>query len=62
MPIKDNDVLKLKVKRGIDIAGGIVGLLLSAPILAAAAIAIKLDDGGTVFFRQWRSGGAGACS
>jgi exopolysaccharide biosynthesis polyprenyl glycosylphosphotransferase len=51
-----HDFMALKVKRAIDIVGSIVGLILSAPILLAAAIAIKLDDGGTVFFRQWRCG------
>lgn len=51
-----HDEVKLGLKRGCDILGGLVGALVSAPILAIAAIAIKFDDGGTVFFRQWRCG------
>ena len=33
-----------------------VGLALSSPVLAAAALAIKLDDGGPVLYRQRRVG------
>jgi exopolysaccharide biosynthesis polyprenyl glycosylphosphotransferase len=45
-----------RVKRASDIALSIVGLTLAAPLIAAAAIAIKLEDGGSVFFRQRRIG------
>ena len=44
------------VKRGFDIVAAIVGLLVFAPMLAMAAIAIKLDSSGPVFFRQRRHG------
>jgi exopolysaccharide biosynthesis polyprenyl glycosylphosphotransferase len=43
-------------KRTFDIAGASLGLLLTAPILLAAAIAIKLDSPGPVLFRQTRVG------
>jgi lipopolysaccharide/colanic/teichoic acid biosynthesis glycosyltransferase len=33
-----------------------LGLLLSAPLWAIASLAIKLEDGGPVFFRQERWG------
>ena len=46
----------LAVKRLIDIVGASAGLLLTAPVLIAAGIAIKLDSKGPVFFRQMRSG------
>jgi len=45
-----------RIKRAIDIAGGAVGVVLAAPILALAALAIKLEDGGPVLFRQTRLG------
>jgi lipopolysaccharide/colanic/teichoic acid biosynthesis glycosyltransferase len=43
-------------KRAFDIAFAAAGLVLSAPIWLAAAIAVKLQDGGPIFFRQDRSG------
>lgn len=45
-----------RIKRISDIFLSVVGLVLSAPIVAVAAIAIKLDDGGPVFFAQTRVG------
>ena len=44
------------LKRGLDIAGSIVGLILAAPLLALSAIAILFDDGGPVLYRQQRIG------
>jgi lipopolysaccharide/colanic/teichoic acid biosynthesis glycosyltransferase len=49
-----------RVKRAIDVVGAAAGLALTAPLLALAACAIKLEDRGPVFFRQMRLGrGAG---
>ena len=44
------------MNRALDMAGSAVGLVVSSPFLAAAAVAIKLDDGGPVFYRQRRVG------
>ncbi|KFI90763.1 sugar phosphotransferase [Bifidobacterium ruminantium] len=44
------------VKRALDIIGSICALVISSPILLGVAIAIKLDDGGPVFFSQTRIG------
>jgi len=38
------------------VAAASVGLALTSPVLAAAAVAIKLDDGGPVLYRQRRVG------
>ena len=46
-------------KRVIDIVGAVMLLLLSLPLLVAAAVAVKLTDGGPVFFRQPRVGRGG---
>jgi exopolysaccharide biosynthesis polyprenyl glycosylphosphotransferase len=46
----------LRLKRALDVAGGAVALVLLAPLLAACAIAIKLDSPGPVLFRQRRIG------
>ena len=47
-------------KRSVDLVASSIGLLLLVPIIAIAALAIKLDDGGSVFFRQVRVGRGGA--
>jgi len=51
-----HDPLALAVKRGIDVLGASLGLLLAAPVLLAAAVAIKLGSPGPVLFRQVRCG------
>jgi lipopolysaccharide/colanic/teichoic acid biosynthesis glycosyltransferase len=43
-------------KRALDVLGATVGLTLGAPLLAASAIAVRLEDRGPVFFRQERVG------
>jgi exopolysaccharide biosynthesis polyprenyl glycosylphosphotransferase len=44
------------IKRSFDIVGASVILAMCAPLMAAIAIAIKLDSRGPVFFRQRRVG------
>ena len=44
------------LKRPFDMGLAGLGLLLSAPLWAVASVAIKLEDGGPVFFRQERWG------
>jgi exopolysaccharide biosynthesis polyprenyl glycosylphosphotransferase len=44
------------VKRSFDMIGASLGLLAVSPLLAAIAVAIKLDSRGPVFFRQLRVG------
>ena len=41
-------------KRAMDILLGSIALVIASPFMAAAAIAIKLEDGGPVFFKQKR--------
>jgi exopolysaccharide biosynthesis polyprenyl glycosylphosphotransferase len=47
---------RAKAKRTFDFAGAAFGLLAAAPVLAATALAIKLDSRGTVLFKQQRVG------
>ena len=47
------------VKRALDVAGASLGLLLTAPLIAAIALMVKLDSHGPVFFRQTRVGRGG---
>jgi lipopolysaccharide/colanic/teichoic acid biosynthesis glycosyltransferase len=40
----------------VDVAGAALGLALTSPALALAALAIKLEDGGPILYRQARVG------
>jgi lipopolysaccharide/colanic/teichoic acid biosynthesis glycosyltransferase len=44
------------VNRALDVAGAALGLAVASPFLAAAALAIKLDDRGPVLYKQRRVG------
>lgn len=48
--------LNAAVKRLIDIGGGLVGLLISLPIMAGLAILIRRESSGPVIYRQRRTG------
>jgi lipopolysaccharide/colanic/teichoic acid biosynthesis glycosyltransferase len=54
-----NPYLASRRKRALDIAGALLGLALSAPVLAVAAIAIRLEGGGHFIYRQRRVGRSG---
>jgi exopolysaccharide biosynthesis polyprenyl glycosylphosphotransferase len=47
---------RLLVKRIVDIAGALVGLLLASPVLIGTILAIKITSPGPVFFKQVRAG------
>ncbi|HWX53038.1 MAG TPA: sugar transferase [Verrucomicrobiae bacterium] len=51
--------LQLMSKRLIDIVCAVCGLILSFPILIAAAIAIKMESVGPVIYAAWRVGRKG---
>lgn len=42
------------IKRCMDIFISLVGIIITSPIMLICAIAIKLDDGGPIFFKQNR--------
>jgi exopolysaccharide biosynthesis polyprenyl glycosylphosphotransferase len=44
------------VKRAVDVVGAAVVLTVAAPVLAVAALAVKLEDGGPVLYRDERVG------
>lgn len=48
--------IKYIIKRTFDIVASILALIVLSPIMAATAIAIRLEDGGPVIFRQERIG------
>ena len=47
---------KRVLKRGEDLLGATVGLLLTAPLMAVAALLIKRESPGPVFYSQERCG------
>ncbi len=48
--------ITIVLKRAIDLASGILGLALSAPVMVLVAIAVCLDSKGPIFYRQVRVG------
>ena len=46
--------LRSPIKRGLDILGAIVGLIITGIIFLPIAIAIKIDSSGPIFFKQTR--------
>ena len=52
---KWNDLLK----RTLDLSAGIAGFVLSAPVMAMVALAVRLDSKGPVIYRQVRVGRMG---
>src|SRR6188474_3582651 len=46
----------MSLKRAFDIVGASAGLLVFAPVMAIALVAVLLDDGRPVIFRQQRLG------
>ena len=47
------------LKRLLDIIGSICALIISSPIILFTSLAIKLDDGGPILFKQTRVGEGG---
>src|SRR5438132_11262426 len=56
---EDQRVLALYSKRVVDVVLSSVGLLITAPLIALIALAIKLDCRGRVFYRAPRAGRKG---
>lgn len=58
-PIETHPSVRCRLKRGIDILGGMVGLGVLGILLLPIAIIIKLDSPGPIFFTQVRCGWLG---
>src|ERR1039458_9800890 len=54
---KWNDLLK----RVLDLAGGILGFVVTMPVMILVALAVRLDSKGPIIYRQRRVGGMGRC-
>ncbi len=53
------DVQDYMIKRIFDLVFAVCGLTITAPITAVIAVAIKLDDGGSILYRQERTAAFG---
>lgn len=51
-----HSLIQLRIKRALDVVGAAAGLILSAPLFALAALAIRTTSPGPVLFRQERCG------
>ena len=49
-------IVSRAIKRGIDIVGGTVGLLLSMPVIFIFGVIVYCESPGPIFYRQRRSG------
>jgi lipopolysaccharide/colanic/teichoic acid biosynthesis glycosyltransferase len=49
-------IVASRAKRALDIAFALAGLVVTSPVWVAAAVAILLDDGRPIWYRQSRSG------
>lgn len=54
--VKKPDPLQRGLKRGMDVIGSIVGILLFSPIMVLVAVAVKLNSPGPAVFKQSRLG------
>ena len=54
---KTNDL----IKRILDLVAGVVGLMVSLPIMILVALAVRLDSKGPIVYRQTRVGWMGKC-
>jgi lipopolysaccharide/colanic/teichoic acid biosynthesis glycosyltransferase len=50
------NIARYRIRRAVDIVVAALMLVATAPIMAAACIAILIEDGGPVFFTQRRAG------
>jgi lipopolysaccharide/colanic/teichoic acid biosynthesis glycosyltransferase len=53
MPARPSLGLELAAKRGLDIVGAACGMVVTSPLLLASALAIRLNDGGPIFY-HWK--------
>lgn len=55
LPVKELSIEQRFVKRCVDIVFSLTAIIITSPIWLICAIAIKLNDGGKVFFKQKRA-------
>ena len=58
-PLVPHPKYRMAVKRTLDIIGSSVGLVVLSPVLIAAVVAIRREDGQSAIFKQTREGKGG---
>ena len=58
-PMVPQPYLRMVVKRGLDIIGASVGLIVTSPLIIGSMIAVKLTSSGPALFTQTREGRRG---
>lgn len=53
--VKELNLEQRIIKRAMDVVVSLIGMIVSSPIWLISAIAIKAEDGGSVFFKQKRA-------
>ncbi len=53
---RDGRIVRQVIRRALDIVVSSLALLLAAPVLAVAALAVRLESPGPIIYRQARSG------
>jgi lipopolysaccharide/colanic/teichoic acid biosynthesis glycosyltransferase len=59
LPRRAGGPVSRTVKRGVDVLLAVVLLLVTAPVMMVASVAILLDSPGSPLYLQWRMGRAG---
>ncbi|MGB7329364.1 MAG: sugar transferase [Rubripirellula sp.] len=55
-PMMDLPRIRMFSKRALDVVGASTGLIVLSPVIAAAMLKIRMDDGGSPLFKQTREG------
>ena len=55
LPVKELSIEQRFMKRSVDIVFSLTAIVITSPVWLICAIAIKLNDGGKVFFKQKRA-------
>ena len=50
------DILDPYLRRALDVAAAVAGLVVLSPLMGTIALAVRVQDGGPALYRAWRVG------